>query len=146
MSATDPQQATVVERLKRWAGEMKVEALTVWYISQNPETPWYVRIFGLLLIAYAFSPIDLIPDFIPLIGYLDDLVILPAGVYLLLRITPEDLISEARERARAHVTARTSKPTSKLGIFLAIVLWSVAILGLIALLRYILHQARRANQ
>lgn len=137
MSATDLLQATVVERLKAWAAEMKVEALTVWYISRNPETPWYVRIFGLVLVAYAFSPIDLIPDFIPVIGYLDDLLILPAGVYLLLRITPENLISESRDRARAHVAARTSKPTSELGIFLAIVLWSIAILGLIVLFRHI---------
>ncbi len=116
---------------------MKVEALTVWYISRNPETPWYVRIFGLLLVGYAFSPIDLIPDFIPVIGYLDDLLILPAGVYLLLRITPDNLVSESRDRARAHVTARTSKPTTKLGIVLAIVLWCVAILGLIVLFRHI---------
>lgn len=146
MSATDPQQATVVERFKRWAGEMKVEALTVWYISQNPETPWYVRIFGLLLVAYAFSPIDLIPDFIPVVGYLDDLVIVPAGVYLLLRITPEDVISDSRVRARAHVAARSSKPTSKLGIFLAVVVWSIAVLVVVASLRYVLsgpHGGRR---
>jgi uncharacterized membrane protein YkvA (DUF1232 family) len=135
----------VVEQLKHWAREMKLEALTVWYISKNPETPWYVRLFALLLVAYAFSPIDLIPDFIPVIGYLDDLVIVPAGVYLLLRITPEIVISDSRVRARAHVAARSSKPTSKLGIFLAVVVWSFAVLVVIALLMYVLSALQRAR-
>ena len=54
---------------------MKTEALTVWYISKHPDTPWYTRVLAVFLVAYAFSPIDLIPDFIPVLGYLDDLVI-----------------------------------------------------------------------
>ncbi len=124
---------------------MKVEALTVWYISKNPDTPLHVRLFALLLVAYAFSPIDLIPDFIPVIGYLDDLVIVPAGVYLLLRITPEDVISDSRVRARAHVAEGSSKPTASWASSWRLSSgpsWSFMV---VALLRHILSTPYRAG-
>ncbi len=126
----------MIERLKGWAKEMKTEALTVWYISRNPETPWYVRIVALLLVAYAFSPVDLIPDFIPVIGYLDDLVVLSLGVYLLLQITPELVLSTSRRRAADHVANGDSKPISPVGILLIISVWLGAMALAIVLIRY----------
>ena len=115
---------------------MKTEALTVWYISKHPDTPWYARALAVFLVAYAFSPIDLIPDFIPVLGYVDDLIILPLGVLIMLRTTPPHVIVECRMRARDHVAVQTGKPTSRLGIALAIVGWVLGAILIVALLRY----------
>ena len=125
----------MIERLKRWAREMKTEALTVWYISKDPETPWYVRVVAFLLVAYAFSPVDLVPDFIPAIGYLDDLIILTVGVYILLQITPERVMSASRRRAFDHVANRDSKPVTKTGILLVVLVWLGGLALAVALFR-----------
>ena len=69
----------MIERLKRWARELKAQLLTLWFCRSHPDTPLPAKIAAALVVAYAFSPIDLIPDFIPVIGYLDDLVIVPLG-------------------------------------------------------------------
>ena len=115
---------------------MKTEALTVWYISKHPDTPWFTRTLAVFLVAYAFSPVDLIPDFIPVLGYVDDLVILPVGVFAMLRMTPRHVITECRMKARDHVAAQTGKPTSRLGIAFALVGWALGIVLIAALLRY----------
>jgi uncharacterized membrane protein YkvA (DUF1232 family) len=121
---------------------MKTEALTVWYISKHPDTPWYTRWLAIFLVAYAFSPIDLIPDFIPVLGYVDDLIILPLGVLIMLRMTPRHVIVECRMKARDHVAAQTGKPTSRLGIAFAIVGWVLGIVLIAALLRYFAMRAK----
>src|SRR5436190_2892966 len=100
---------------------MRTEAITVWYISNHPDTPWYTRSLAVFLVAYAFSPIDLIPDFIPVLGYVDDLIILPLGVLIMLRMTPRHVIVECRLKAQDHVAAQAGKPASRLGIAFAIV-------------------------
>jgi uncharacterized membrane protein YkvA (DUF1232 family) len=113
----------IIERLKTWSRELKMEALTVWYISKHPKTPWYTRTLAVVLVAYAFSPIDLIPDFIPVLGYVDDLIILPIGVLIMLRMTPQNVIVESRSKARAHFAAQAGKPGSRLGVALAVAGW-----------------------
>jgi uncharacterized membrane protein YkvA (DUF1232 family) len=86
-------------RLKRWAAELKTQLLTLWYCRRHPDTPWTAKVVALAVVAYAFSPIDLIPDFIPVLGYLDDLIIVPLGVYLALRLTPAHVLAWGREQA-----------------------------------------------
>lgn len=107
--------------LKTWARTLKQHTLTVYFAARDPHTPLLVRLLALAVAAYALSPIDLIPDFIPIIGYLDDLLLLPLGLWLVVRLTPPEVIAEAREKA----SQATERPVSR-GAAVAIVgLWSI---------------------
>lgn len=88
---------------------------------RDPRTPWYARALGVLVIAYATSPIDLIPDFIPVLGYLDDLILVPAGIALTLRLVPAQVLEEARAKADAH--AATGKPVNWVAAVVIVALW-----------------------
>lgn len=92
----------MLERLKKAAKRLKAELLALGYAARDPRTPWYARAFALLVLAYALSPIDLIPDFIPVLGYLDDLLLLPAGLWLALRLIPPAVMADARAEAARH--------------------------------------------
>lgn len=112
-----------------WAGRLRAlkrEALTVWCIARHPRLPWWVRGLALAVAAYAFSPIDLIPDFIPVLGLLDDLLLVPLGVWAVLKLAPPDVVAEAR----AHASALADKPVSRT----AAVLFALAWLAMLALL------------
>lgn len=86
--------------LKAQARRLKQQALTVYFVARDPRTPLLVRALALLIAAYALSPIDLIPDFIPVLGYLDDLVLIPLGIALMIRLTPAEILDGARDQAR----------------------------------------------
>ncbi len=86
--------------LKQFAQRLKGELSVLTYAQQHPDTPWYAKVLILSVVAYALSPIDLIPDFIPVLGLLDDLILLPLGIYLALKLIPKEVTLEARERAR----------------------------------------------
>jgi uncharacterized membrane protein YkvA (DUF1232 family) len=88
--------------LKTWASKLKRQTLTIYFVARDSRTPALARLLAVLVAAYALSPIDLIPDFIPVIGYLDDLILIPLGIALVVRLTPADVIEAAREKA-AHV-------------------------------------------
>ena len=107
--------------LARWASLLKQQTLTVYFAARDPRTPWPVRLLALLVAAYALSPIDLIPDFIPLLGYLDDLILLPLGIALIVKLTPPEVIAAARAKAAA-VKGRLS---SRAAAFAIIVIWLV---------------------
>lgn len=110
--------------LRQRASELKTSTLVAYYAARDPRTPLPVRILALLVAAYALSPIDLIPDFIPVVGYLDDLVLVPLGIALVLRLLPAPVIASAREQAREA----TARPVS-LGAGVAIVVvWLVVLL------------------
>jgi uncharacterized membrane protein YkvA (DUF1232 family) len=119
--------------MKDWAAKHKLHTLTVYFVARDPRTPLFVRLLALLIAAYALSPIDLIPDFIPLIGYLDDLLLIPLGIALVVRLTPRELIEAAREKALrvAH------RPVSKIAAAVIVVLWLVFALILCLVLRNI---------
>src|SRR5687768_15685461 len=89
----------VGSNLRRWAKALKQQTLVVYYVARDRRTPWLARGLALGVAAYALSPIDLIPDFIPVLGYLDDLVLVPLGVMLVLRMVPEEVLADARGRA-----------------------------------------------
>jgi len=89
-----------IQSWREKAKKLKTETYALYLALRHPRTPWYARLFLVLVVGYAFSPIDLIPDFIPIIGYLDDLVLIPAGVALSLRMIPGDILGECREKAR----------------------------------------------
>jgi uncharacterized membrane protein YkvA (DUF1232 family) len=92
--------------LKRWAALLKGELLTVFYAARDPEAPWLARLVAIAVAAYALSPIDLIPDFIPVLGLLDDLILVPLGFWLVLRLMPPAVIARARQRAAEQLAAQ----------------------------------------
>jgi len=113
--------------LRRWrerARELKAETYALFLACRDPRTPWYARALAAAVVAYAFSPIDLIPDPIPVLGYLDDLVLLPIGVLLVLRLIPAPIMAECRERARTELAGGV--PASRWAAVAIVVIWLAA--------------------
>jgi uncharacterized membrane protein YkvA (DUF1232 family) len=113
----------MLERLRRFARHLKAELLALSLATRDPRTPWPARALALLVLAYALSPIDLIPDFIPLLGQLDDLLLVPAGLWLVLRLIPPPVLADARAQAAAQ-PARLAR--SAWGLALILVLYVLA--------------------
>lgn len=105
--------------LKRWAQALKRNTLLVYFAARDPRTPRLARWLALAVAAYALSPIDLIPDFIPVLGYLDDLLIVPLGLLLVLRMIPP----EVRRSAQARALAATGKPVSRIAASIIVAVW-----------------------
>ncbi|WP_165564206.1 YkvA family protein [Stutzerimonas balearica] len=97
--------------------------MALWFCARHPALPWWLRLLTLAIVAYALSPIDLIPDFIPLLGYLDDLLLLPLGIWLVLRLTPPQVLAESREQALAWEARRAARPTSRAGAVAVVLIW-----------------------
>jgi uncharacterized membrane protein YkvA (DUF1232 family) len=109
--------------LKSWAAELKAQVLTLWFCRKHPDTPWTAKLLAALVLAYAFSPIDLIPDFIPVLGYLDDLLLIPVGVYLTLRLIPPHVLAAARAQADAWLAARARRPANYWAAAAIVLVW-----------------------
>ena len=112
--------------LQAWAKTFKRDVMTLWFALKHPLTPWHARAFAALLTAYALSPIDLVPDFIPLLGHLDDLIIVPVGVWLLLKMVPAKVLRECRAQADDWLLQDKKKPVSFLGLAIILALWCAA--------------------
>jgi uncharacterized membrane protein YkvA (DUF1232 family) len=113
----------MLARLKQWAASLKREIAVLWFACRDPRTPWPVKGLAVLIVAYALSPIDLIPDFIPVLGYLDELILLPAALWLVLRLLPPAIHADARRRADQWVADGQRIPRSALGLGIVVVLW-----------------------
>ncbi len=113
--------------LKSWAKALKRNVMTLWFALKHPLTPWYVRAFAAVLTAYALSPIDLIPDFIPILGYPDDLIIIPVGVWLLLRLVPTQVLADSRNQADEWFLQGKQKPLSFFGLAIILAVWCFAV-------------------
>lgn len=111
----------VFEGLKRWASRLKAEVYALYLAYRDPRVPLYARVFAAIVVGYAFSPIDLIPDVIPVLGYLDDLVLVPLGVALAIRMIPARVLVECRERSR-EVIAR-GKPVNRVAAAVVVAVW-----------------------
>ena len=103
---------------------LKIEAHAAWLATRDPRCPWGARLVGLLVAAYALSPIDLIPDFIPVLGLLDDALLIPAGLWLFGRLLPPGLLEEHR----AAAARAAQRPSSRLGMVLVLAVWGLAAL------------------
>jgi uncharacterized membrane protein YkvA (DUF1232 family) len=121
----------LIERWRGAARRVRSESYALYLAYQDPRVPWYAKVFAALVVGYAFSPIDLIPDFIPVLGYLDDLILVPAGIALALRMIPPEVMESARSRA-AEVMARGG-PRSRVAAFIVVIVW-LALAGIGALL------------
>ncbi len=128
----------MIEAWKQRARQLKVETYAIYLAYRDPRVPWYARLFAAGVVAYAFSPIDLIPDFIPVLGYLDDLVLVPVGVALALRMIPENVMQECRERAEEAVAE--GKPTNWKAAAAIVGMWVLlAVVAIALVLRVIGH-------
>jgi uncharacterized membrane protein YkvA (DUF1232 family) len=112
-------------KLKRWARELENEGMTLWFCCRHPDMPWPLKIFALLVVGYFLSPIDLIPDFIPVLGYLDELILLPVCIYLILKLVPEPVLAECRAKAAAWVAEHRPTPKSIVAAVVIMLLWMV---------------------
>ena len=110
-----------METWKQRARQLKVETYALYLVYRDPRVPWYARLFAALVVGYAFSPIDLVPDFVPVLGYLDDLVLVPLGVALALKMIPPDVLAECRERAREVMDE--GKPTNWVAAGVIVAIW-----------------------
>jgi len=123
-----------LDSAKVQARRLKRETYALYFVARDPRTPWYARLLCAAVVAYALSPFDLIPDFVPVLGYLDDLVIVPLGIALALRLVPAHVLEECR--ARASVAA--DRPVSRAGAAFIIAVWLALALLAIWLLRDVL--------
>ena len=111
-----------IEALKKRARELRTETHALYLACKDPRVPWYARVFALCVAGYAFSPIDLIPDFIPVIGYLDDLIIVPLGIILAIKMIPADVLEQCREKARECEGQK--KPVNWVAAFVIVGIWA----------------------
>ena len=125
----------VFQKLKQKIDDLKLELLAVWFAYRDPRTPWYAKVWSALVAGYAFSPIDLIPDFIPVIGYLDDAIIVPLGLIIAIKLIPKEVMADTRIKAKDWIEQRKQKPQNKTMAVLIVLLW---ILLFLLIIRYIL--------
>jgi len=121
-------EPTWLAKWKEKAEALEEQVYALYFATRDPRTPWFAKALAAVLVAYAFSPIDLIPDFIPILGYLDDLILLPLGAALAIRMIPAEVMDECRLRAAEHL--RDAKPRYRIMIPVVIALW-ILILGLL---------------
>ena len=112
----------MLTRIKTWAQTLKRDSHAVYLASRDPRVPWHAKVLAVAVAAYALSPIDLIPDFIPVVGYLDDLIIVPLGIWLVVSLIPDEVMAECR--ARADEVGQ--RPVSRAGMIAIIVVWIIA--------------------
>jgi uncharacterized membrane protein YkvA (DUF1232 family) len=115
--------ATRMNRWKHWARAIRRDAHALYLVSRDPRVPWYAKLVAIAVAAYALSPIDLIPDFIPVLGYLDDLIVIPLGIALVVRMIPPDLMAEHRRLA----DAAQHRPVSRAAAAIIVVVWFAAL-------------------
>lgn len=112
----------MLSRIRIWARNLRRDSHAIYLASRDPRVPWYAKALAVAVAAYALSPIDLIPDFIPVVGYLDDLVIVPLGIWLVVSLVPDEVMAECRAKADAI----GQRPVSRAGMIAITVVWIVA--------------------
>ena len=114
------------EKLRTWARRIKRDGVTLWFAGKHPMTPWYAKALGAFVVAYALSPIDLIPDFIPVLGYVDDVLLLPVLVWFAMKLLPAEVVDDCRRQADAWMQTQGQKPTSRAGVVFVLAMWLMA--------------------
>ncbi len=114
-----------MEKIKQWAKKLKQNLLALYFAYQNKQTPLSAKILIFIVLSYALSPIDLIPDFIPILGYLDDIILIPLGISLSIKLIPKKIWEQAKEQAESSDIKKL--PKSKLGAIFIILIWSLIV-------------------
>lgn len=123
----------MLDQLKDRARALKQEAYALYLAARDPRTPWYVKALIFFVVAHTFSPIDLIPDFIPILGYLDDLIITPGGIWLAVRMIPAEVLTDARAAAAARGVNRSA---GIVGTVMVVTTWVVVVMAVVYLIFY----------
>ena len=131
-------KSPIIARLKKQAHALKTETYTLYLAVRDPRTPWYAKVLAGAVVAHTFSPIDLIPDFIPVLGYLDDLIITPVGIWLALKMIPPEVMAESREKASAVLNAE--KPKNWIAAVVIVLIWVILITLTVTLLIRLLRK------
>ena len=119
----------LLARLRQWARALKRQTMTLWFCYRHPETPWLPKWIAIVVVAYALSPIDLIPDFIPVLGYLDDVILLPLGIWLALRLMPPAVRAECEAKAQQWQENDGQRPVNTVAAVLIVLVWLGALVG-----------------
>jgi uncharacterized membrane protein YkvA (DUF1232 family) len=127
-----------IEPLKQQARKLKIETYALYLAIRDPRVPLLARIFAGLVVGYAFSPIDLIPDFVPILGYIDDLILVPLGIKIAISMIPKNVMMESREKAQDII--RQGKPVNRVAALIIIMIWLALAILCIAL---IIHRFKR---
>jgi uncharacterized membrane protein YkvA (DUF1232 family) len=122
------ERLTVWQRLRNWAWALKRDVIALYYAIRNPLTPWYAKAVAIVVVGYALSPIDLIPDFVPVLGYLDDVILVPLGIALVIKLTPGEVLEQCRQEAIQKPLS--IKPKSWTGAVIIVLLWLLVAYGL----------------
>ena len=133
-TANDPD---MLQQLRIYARALKQEAFTVYLAAKDPRTPWYAKALIFFVVAHTFSPIDLIPDFIPILGYLDDLIITPGGIWLAVRLIPPEVLEAARAKAS---TQDVERRVQIIGAGLILLLWILAIIWVTTIILHLVEK------
>lgn len=112
-----------LETARAWARRVKRDAMTLWFARNHADTPWHAKALGAFVVAYALSPIDLIPDFIPILGYVDDVIFLPALIWLTVRLLPPHVLAESRLKAEQWMADQNARPRSLAGAMAIGAIW-----------------------
>ncbi len=131
-------EAGIFRKWKKRAKQLKTEIYTLFFAFRDPRVPWYAKVFVGCVVGYAFSPIDLIPDFIPILGYLDDLLLLPLGITLALRMIPKEVLKECRIKAQETLDKDIHK--NWIAAFVIIAIWLFIITLLIVVVARIIKK------
>lgn len=115
----------LVDTLRSWARRIKRDSVTLWFAGKHADTPFLPKAICLLVVLYALSPIDLIPDFIPVLGYVDDVLLLPALIWLAVRLLPPPVLAECREKAAEWMAREGRKPRNPWGILFVLATWTL---------------------
>ena len=120
----------VLTRMRGWAVIFKRDGLTLWFAARDPNVPWYAKAMGFMTVAYALSPIDLIPDFIPLLGLVDDLILLPIFIWLTLKLIPKLVLTQCRALADQWLKDKKGKMVSRVGGFMIVMIWALILVAI----------------
>jgi uncharacterized membrane protein YkvA (DUF1232 family) len=124
----------LIEQWKEHARGLKAEVYALYLAYKDPRTPWYAKVFAAVVVGYAFSPIDLIPDPIPVLGYLDDLILIPLGAYLAVKMIPLQVMADSREKVKEIITQ--GMPVNKVAAATIVLVW----IGLAVLVGWLVYR------
>ena len=113
----------LLKDIRAWARRIKRDAVTLWFACRHPRTPWQAKALCIFVVGYALSPIDLIPDFVPVLGYLDDVLLLPGLIWLAIRMLPAEVVAACRVQADEWMSRTGSKPRSLWGAVIVVIAW-----------------------
>lgn len=115
------------DKIRTWARRLKRDSVTLWFANKHPRTPVIAKAISVFVVAYALSPIDPIPDFIPVLGFLDEALVLPGLIWLAIKLIPADVLGECRSQASDWMEKEGRKPRTKWGIVLVVFIWIVVV-------------------